>query len=129
MSETNNPLSWVERAEEDFAMIRSALRHKTPLVYSACFHAQQCAEKYLKATLIARNVPFPKTHDLLMLSTLCDEADILIPIDAKDLNTLNDYSVQVRYPGEKLTVEDARDALNIAKRVRVFVRKLLGINR
>jgi HEPN domain-containing protein len=29
-----------------------------------CFHAQQCAEKYLKARLTEANIPFIKTHDL-----------------------------------------------------------------
>ncbi len=127
MSEISNQLSWIKRAEEDFAITRSALRHKTPLIYPACFHAQQCAEKYLKAILIAKNIPFPKTHDLLMLSTLCDEVGIFVPVESKDLNTLNDYSVRVRYPGEYPTLEDAQDALKIAKNVRRFVRKLLGL--
>lgn len=45
----------------------------------------------------------------------------------QELNTLNDYSVQVRYPGENPTVEDAREALRIAKKVRSFVRKFLGV--
>lgn len=30
MNETGNPLAWIERAEEDFAMALSALRRKTP---------------------------------------------------------------------------------------------------
>jgi HEPN domain-containing protein len=33
----------------------------------ACFHAQQCAEKYLKARLYEANVPFPPVHKLLAL--------------------------------------------------------------
>lgn len=126
MSETNSVAAWVERAEEDIAVAGYALRRKKPLLYPACFHAQQCAEKYLKAILIAKQLPFPKTHDLLMLSTLCNEAGILLPIRDQELNLLNDYSVQVRYPGENLTVEDAQDAVRIAKSVRKFVRKFLG---
>ena len=31
MSEANNPLAWVERAEEDFILARTALRRKQPL--------------------------------------------------------------------------------------------------
>ena len=127
MSEINNPLAWVERADEDLAITRSALRRKKPLICPACFHAQQCAEKYLKAVLIARNAAFPKTHDLLMLATLCDEVGVFIPVEAKALNTLNDYSIQVRYPGGNPTLEDAQDALKIAKSVRHFVRKLMGM--
>lgn len=47
MSEINNPRAWVEKAEEDFVLANSALRRKKPLITGACFHAQQCAEKYL----------------------------------------------------------------------------------
>jgi hypothetical protein len=28
------------------------------------FHAQQCVEKYLKAVLVYRSIPFTKTHDI-----------------------------------------------------------------
>src|SRR5207253_8193368 len=31
---------------------------------AVCFHAQQCAEKYLKACLQEADLPFRKTHDL-----------------------------------------------------------------
>lgn len=41
MSEANNPRAWVEKAEEDFALAKSALQRKKPLPTGACFHAQQ----------------------------------------------------------------------------------------
>jgi HEPN domain-containing protein len=44
---------WVEKAEGDF---RTAARERNSDEYpnydAACFHAQQCAEKYLKARLV-----------------------------------------------------------------------------
>jgi HEPN domain-containing protein len=81
MSEINNPRAWVEKAEEDFALARAALRRKKPLVTGACFHAQQCAEKYIKALLVSKGAEFPKTHDLLMLSNLCSEVGVLLEFD------------------------------------------------
>ena len=77
MSDERDPLAWVERAEEDYAVAQSSLRRKRPFTYSACFHAQQCAEKYLKAMLVAGEHGFPKTHDLLLLNELCSKAGIL----------------------------------------------------
>ena len=65
MSEPGDPLAWIERAEEDYAVARSVLRRKVPLIYPACFHAQQCVEKYMKAILIANGAAFPKTHDFI----------------------------------------------------------------
>jgi HEPN domain-containing protein len=126
MNGSNNPQAWVARAEEDYLLARSALRRKKPLTYGVCFHAQQCAEKYLKAILIVHRQAFPKTHDLLVLGDLCEKAGILLPMDADRLDTLSAYAVQVRYPGEDPLPEEARDALEIAKSVRRFARKFLG---
>ena len=127
MSDESDPLAWVEKAEEDYTLARLALRHKPPLTYGACFHAQQCAEKYLKAMLVAQRQLIPKVHDLLHLSGLCAKAGILFEIGAKDLNTLTDYGVRTRYPGEDPILEDAREALKITQAVRRFARQWLSV--
>jgi len=127
MSDITDPLAWVERAEEDYLMTVSSLRRKKPLTYSACFHAQQCAEKYLKAMLVAKRQTFAKVHDLLLLNDQCVKSGILLAIDAKTLNILSDYAVRVRYPGEDPTLEEAGEALEIAKVVRRSARRLLGV--
>lgn len=127
MSEVIDPLAWVARAEEDYLLARSALRRKKPLVYGACFHAQQAAEKYLKAALVAKRQVFPKTHDLLALGELCAEAGLSLAFDPDRLDILSSYAVRVRYPGEEPTPEEAREALEIAKSVRHLVRRSLGL--
>jgi HEPN domain-containing protein len=127
MNEINDPLAWVARAEEDLALARSALRRKQPLASGACFHAQQCAEKYMKALLISQSADFPKTHDLLLLNNLCSTNGILLEIDPKHLNTLTDYAVRTRYPGNDPTPEDAKEAIELTKLVRTFARKFLGV--
>ena len=126
MTEITDPLAWAARAEEDFILARTALRRKQPLTYGACFHAQQCAEKYIKALLVSAGADFPKTHDLLMLNNLCSTNGILLEIDPKHLNTLTDYAVRTRYPGSDPTVQDAKEALELAKLVRNFAREFLG---
>ncbi|MFQ5341953.1 MAG: HEPN domain-containing protein [Anaerolineae bacterium] len=125
MSDPTDPLAWVARAEEDYTLARSALRHKLPLTYGATFHAQQCAEKYLKALLVARNQPFPRTHDLAALSDLCHQSGIIVPVDQDLLQRLAAYAVQVRYPGEDPTPDEAKEALQTARAVRQFARELL----
>jgi HEPN domain-containing protein len=127
MSEINDPHAWVDKAEEDFVLARSALRRKKPLITGACFHAQQCAEKYLKALLVSKKAGFPMTHDLLLLSNLCSSAGIFLEIDAKLLNILTDFAVRTRYPGEEPTLNDAKDAIEITKLIRGFARKFLGL--
>jgi len=65
-----NPLTreWVSKAEGDLSTAERELRaRKKPNYDAACFHAQQCAEKYLKAFLQEKGIPFGKTHNLVAL--------------------------------------------------------------
>ncbi len=66
-------------------------------------------------------------HDLLLLSHQCEKAGVFLGIEDQQLNTLSDYAVRVRYPGDDPTPEEAREAAEIARAVRRFARKLLGI--
>ncbi len=129
MSDPGNPLEWVNYAEEDLAMAKSALRRSKPLTTSSCFHSQQCAEKYFKAILVAQDVAFPKTHDLPILNTLCANARIFTGFTKEDLGRLSGYAVNTRYPGDQPTLEEARAALGIAKAVRQFARTFLGLKK
>jgi HEPN domain-containing protein len=126
MHDPTEPLAWVARAEEDLAFARSALRRKTPLTYGATFHAQQCAEKYLKALLVARRQVFPSTHDLAALRDLCLQNEVIVPAERDALERLTAYAVQVRYPGEDPTPDEAWEALQIVQAVRRFARRLLN---
>ena len=46
---------WVEKAEQDWNSLHREIRaRKNPNYDAACFFAQQCAEKYLKARLVER---------------------------------------------------------------------------
>jgi HEPN domain-containing protein len=125
MSEPTDPLAWVHRAEEGWLLARSALRRKVPLTYGATFHAQQCAEKYLKALLVSQRQAFPRTHDVVALHDLCIRHDLNVPVDQDKLERIAAYAVQVRYPGEDPTLDEAREAVQIAQAVRRRARALL----
>jgi HEPN domain-containing protein len=126
MTANDEALSWVNFAEEDYAMASLSLRRKTPLTNGACFHAQQCVEKYLNAILVRQKQPFPRTHDLRLLSNLCTKAGVLVEINADGLDLLSSYALRARYPGDVPTLEEARDALRITRIMRRFARKWLG---
>ena len=66
---------WVEKAEGDLENARLVLRvgERCPSE-TVCFHAQQCAEKYLKAYLTFRSLEFPKTHSIQKLFSLMPAA-------------------------------------------------------
>jgi HEPN domain-containing protein len=125
MSDPTDPLAWVQRAEEDWLLARSALRRKVPLIYGTTFHAQQCVEKYLKALLLSCRQAFPRTHDLIALHDLCMRNSISVPVDQDKLERLAAYAVQVRYPGEEPTLDEAREAVRIAQEVRRWARAVL----
>ena len=126
MNDEGDQFDWVEYAEEDLIMAKSALRRSKPLTTSSCFHSPQCAEKYLKAILVSQDVEFPKTHDLLILDTLCIEAGIFTGFTKENLGRLSGYAVHTSYPGNQPTPEEAREALEIAMTVRRFARTFLG---
>jgi HEPN domain-containing protein len=44
-------LEWVSKAEGDWTMAQRERRAADPVWDGICFHAQQCAEKYIKAFL------------------------------------------------------------------------------
>ncbi len=114
---------WVVKAEADYkAALALARQRKDPLPEVVCFHCQQCAEKYLKAFLVSRGTPFPKTHDLIALKNLCAEHDHDFEQIHDWLESLEGYDVAIRYPGETATIEDAREALAAMKEMRRFVR-------
>lgn len=129
MNEADEALEWVEYAEEDLILAKSALRRSKPLTIGSCFHSQQCAEKYFKAILVLQGVEFPKTHDLLMLNTLCADAGIFTGFDKEDLGRLSGYAVHTRYPGSQPTPEEAQEALEIAMNIRRFARMFLGLKK
>lgn len=129
MSVSEDALEWANYADEDLIMAQSALRRSKPLTTPSCFHSQQCAEKYLKAILVSQNIEFPKTHDLLILNTLCADGGIFTGFTKEDLGRLSGYAVQARYPGNQPTPDEARDALEIAKNIRRYARTFLGLKK
>jgi HEPN domain-containing protein len=124
---------WMSLAEEDINLATHALTLGKRSPYRlAAYHAQQCAEKYLKAFLVYHNTDFPYTHNIRRLLKLCEKhagwAQSL-----KDAEVLTPYSITARYPGEEevVTESEAKKAIEIAGRVREEVRNSLhklGVN-
>jgi len=119
---------WISKAEGDFATAGREIRaRKSPNYDAVCFHCQQCAEKYLKAVLQANNKHMPKIHFLLELMALVMKFDSSYEMLRADLETLEDYSVRFRYPGEFAEKDEAQAAYQAAKVVREFVAQKLGV--
>jgi HEPN domain-containing protein len=121
-----NPIvaEWIEKAEGDFATMERELRaRKRPNYDAACFHAQQCVEKYLKARLTAAGISFGKTHDLVSLLDGVLPAQPLWEPFKESLAFLSECAVAVRYPGESADKEMARQAAIRCRAFRRFARQ------
>ena len=64
----SNYASRLAKAEHDLLNIQNNLSAEQIPWDTVCFHAQQAAEKCLKAFLIYHGRPFSRTHDLVALS-------------------------------------------------------------
>jgi HEPN domain-containing protein len=121
---------WIKKAEKDLITARHLFSIKPVPPYDIiCFHVQQCAEKYIKAFLVYKGIEFEKTHDLgelIGLASTKDDSFIeLIDIAEK----LTDYAVDVRYPEtEEPTEEEAKEALEMAEKIKDFILKRLPLN-
>jgi len=90
---------WVDKAEGDYQVAQDQWKAPTPVFDAICFHAQQCAEKYLKAWLTEQGTPFPRTHDLESLAKFCLPTFPDLSAILNDLRFLTSFGVEVRYPG------------------------------
>ena len=109
---------WVAKAEGDFAILERECRaRKAPSFDGACFHAQQCAEKYLKACLCEAGITFGKIHDLVALLDKVLAVEPLWESFRETLAYISGYAVSFRYPGE---MADREAAIDARQRCRVF---------
>ncbi len=119
---------WIFKAEGDYRSAEILLYQvEIPEIDTACFHCQQCAEKYMKAFLTEHNVDFPRNHDLVRLLALCLTIDEGFETIREYLRRLENYGVIIRYPGLTVPLEMAHEALDNASSVREFIKKKLKI--
>ena len=116
---------WLRMADDDLQTVRALLDNQSSYK-AACFHAQQAAEKYLKALLTHIHDSAPRTHDLEELSAVCAEYAAKLAqtwdIDQSEVAVLTSYAVETRYqmdfwPDERV----AQAALGTAEKVREAV--------
>jgi len=119
---------WIAKAEGDYATaLRERRARKNPNYDAACYHAQQCIEKYLEGILQARDIGFVRTHDLSLLLDACLGEFPLWESFRPDLEMLTQYAIAFRYPGETATRIEARQAVDAATRLRKVLRTTLKL--
>jgi HEPN domain-containing protein len=125
---------WLAFAAEDLKAGEALVREQ---VWSqACFHAQQCVEKALKAVIAERSggAP-PRIHAIAELLEMIPEGWFVdLRSDLREI--LDDYYLPTRYPdavpGTLPTglpaEEEAREAIELARKLFQEVGRLLGLS-
>ena len=123
--QNNEPLEfyklWLQTAGYDELSLQSVLKDGSP--NTACFLAQQMAEKLLKSLLAFSDDEFPKVHDLSVLASRLQKLGFDLKIIDDDLKYLNTFYTQTRYPDDLkiFTLKEAQRAALAAKNIKEFV--------
>jgi HEPN domain-containing protein len=114
---------WLEKAHKDLRAAVILLRVDVRDYENAGFHAQQAAEKFIKALLVRHQIEFPKTHSIALLRQLVAQADQTLAEHLAPADALTPYGVEFRYPGDlaPLTHEQGVQVRQLAEQVRDLV--------
>jgi len=114
--------AWIRKAEHDLKNVAASLSSNDPAWDTICFHAQQAAEKYLKAHLVFCGSIPPRTHDLGLLLSLARRVDSSLSALQTDCDFLTDFAVEARYPDIVEPDEAAaRSSVAAAERIKAAI--------
>ena len=119
---------WVDKAEADWVTAnREFAAGENPNYDAACFHAQQCVKKYLLARLEEGNMPFPATHHLGVLLTICAELEPTWEELRESARTLTANTIQIVHPGAMADETMASNSLEAGTALRQAARSALKL--
>jgi HEPN domain-containing protein len=108
-----SPVEWLARARADLAIARIPLPAEGRYE-DLCLHAQQAAEKAIKAVYRAADWRFSYTHNLGQLLDGLERNGIAVPDGVRAAIVLTEYAHQTRYPGGSEPVTEAEHARAVA---------------
>ncbi|WP_053958156.1 HEPN domain-containing protein [Sulfobacillus thermosulfidooxidans] len=108
--------AWIAQAREDFAVAQHAV--SAGWYKAACFHAQQCGEKWLKALLILYGQSPSRSHDLDFLADLLEPYVQGIESIREAAIVLTEYAIDARYPSRlRIEHDEAIQAVHYAEQI------------
>jgi len=123
---------WVAKADEDRNVTQKLPYDDPQCLAPIAYHAQQCAEKFLKAFLVLHGIEFTWTHDLRKLLDLIAGVDAALASSLAFAEDLTRFASETRYPvlapsapKPAVTEEKARNAVELAEKVREIMLKVL----
>ena len=112
------------KAKDDEILLEEIITNERIREEIVGFHAQQAAEKLLKAFLMARSIPYRRTHDLRELIDLIRDHGIKFPELLMEIRTLSPFAVEFRYdyiPMEEELPFNRQKALEMVRQLRKWV--------
>lgn len=125
---------WLGFAEEDLGDAEALCNRAHPVWRNVAYHAQQAAEKAIKALILHLGGPLNRTHDILALllavSTLDRPLGTRLALSYGNAGAaLTPFAVKPRYPGDTaVTEQQAKEALTTAQGIVSAVRSIVAPN-
>ena len=112
----------LHKAGQDGAVVAKLLSDLEIEDETVGFHAQQAAEKLLKAWLVHVGVDYPKVYRLEALVDLLEANGKFLPAELTDVGKLTPFATVFRYEELPLTTAlDRNAALELVRKLRAFV--------
>lgn len=120
---------WLISANNDYLAASNLLFVSKDRIITnvVCYLSQQSTEKFLKAFLIYKAEPFPRTHNLELLLEKCKKCDPAF--QHIEIGRLTSYNTSMRYPDEFRipAISEAEDSYDISKIVRKEILERLKV--
>ena len=127
---TEHARGLLDKARGDAYMLACGASDPGAPDWALGFHAQQAAEKAIKAVLTGQGQDYPRTHNLSALLDLVRDTGVPLPPDAAELPCLTPFGVALRYdeqPEAALTqVLDRPWASRVVHRTIAWAASVLG---
>ncbi len=117
-----NHSAWIKKATNDLVAAKILFReHINDL---AVYHAHQCAEKVLKAFLAYKQCLIQKSHDLVVLTEVCNRYDPSFMKIRPLVEELNSFGTIMRYPSDREDPDQeiTQASISKAEEILLFVR-------
>jgi len=127
---------WFDAAQDELNFAKVNLQEQPKFPWYICFHAQQAAEKALKAFLFYKQYPKElRTHNLIALLNLCEKYDKEFNKLSRSCKILNGYYTPTRYPDALpgmtfsgvFKKNEAKEAVELSEEIVKFVKEKIHI--
>jgi len=112
---------WLKASRDDLLTLEEIIDNPH-LTHIAAFHAQQCAEKAMKAIIEESETDIPRIHKLLKLNEIVSSA--LDGLDEEMMSLLDGLYVESRYPGDMGLLPQGKPTLDDAREFHAFARNV-----